>query len=204
MREISSTIVLDRKTNEYVDAELIDGVSWDKIVRTQLTWSSAMASLITNLKHAKFPIDRFPEHAHWDWQLKYLLGEFEGLRLFGIRCETHMQGLMMVKHAAPSKLRLDSEVRLVYVDYLASAPWNLRFDQVQIGRFGQVGRVLLAAAVQLSRKSGFNGRIGLFALPQAVRWYQMQGMAEVPEEADHGLRYFETTPEVAREFLPEE
>lgn len=67
-----------------------------------------------------------------------------------------------------------------------------------------MGRVLLATAVQLSRDNGFDGRIGLFALPQAVQWYQMQYMTEIPEEADHGLRYFEMTAEAAREFLPEE
>jgi hypothetical protein len=32
----------------------------------------------------------------------------------------------------------------------------------------------------------------------------MQGMIEVPESAEHGLRYFEMTVGAAREFLPEE
>jgi hypothetical protein len=122
MGQISSTTILDRKTDEYVDAELIDGVSWEEIVGTQLALGNAMAALLTTLKHANYPIDRFPEHAHWDWQLKYLLGEVEGLRLLGIRHDGQMQGLMMVKQAALSKLHSDSAEKLIYVDYLASAP----------------------------------------------------------------------------------
>jgi hypothetical protein len=140
MRRASRTIIFDRQTDEYVEVDLVDGVTWDEIVTTQLELSRAITTLLTNLTNAKYPPGGYPEHAHWDWQLKYLLGEIEWLRLFGIRYEAQMQGFMMVKPSAPSKLHTNSEARQVYVDYLASAPWNLALiecNKADLGRWAE-------------------------------------------------------------------
>ncbi len=204
MRQISRTVIFDRSANDDVEVDLIDGISWQEVVDTQSVWKPAMNELLTKLDRAGIPKVEWPEHKHWDWQLKFLLGEVQGLRLFGIHHELLMQGLMMVNPVAKSKLLPGSGDKLVYVDYLAAAPWNLTHRPVQRGRFGQVGRILLAEAVKLSRVSKFDGRIGLLALPQAVTWYVKQGMTEVPAAAYESLRYFEMTPDAARQFLPEE
>ena len=112
-----------------------------------------------------------------------------------------MQGLMVLQPNAKSKL--DPKLKLVYIEYLSAAPWNLDYENVQVGRFKQIGRIMLASAVQLSREFGFTGRVGLYALPQAVSWYVRQGMIEVPSATLKRLRYFEFTPELAQVFLPE-
>jgi hypothetical protein len=201
MRQESKAPIFDRSAKDYVEATLIDGVTWEEIVDAQSVWRPAMKDLTEKLDLAKVPQDRWPEHKHWDWRLKFLMGEVEGLRLFGLHHELLMQGLMMVKPQAKSKL--DTSKKVVYIDYLASAPWNLSVKGAQVGRFGQIGRVFVAAAVQLSQESGFSGRIGLYALPQAVSWYEGLAMIEVPSAATSGLRYFEMTQETASIFLEE-
>lgn len=201
-RRESKVPIFDRSAQDYVDATFIDGVTWEEVADTQSVWKPAMKDLLEKLELASVPEDKWPEHKHWDWRLKFLMGTVEGLRFFGVHHELLMQGMMIVKPEAKSKL--SPKAKLVYVEYVASAPWNLSIPQVQRGRFGQVGRVLLAAAVQLSRESSFDGRVGLLALPQAVSWYQDLKMVEVPEADIDRLRYFELTPEQSREFLPEE
>jgi hypothetical protein len=199
MRQISKVELFDRSAKSFVAVEFIDGVTWDEIVAAHATWTPAMKELIQKLKAANVPKDKWPEHKHWDWRFKALMGEIEGQRLFGITHDLQMQGLMMVKPEAKSKLEKDKS--LVYIDYLAAAPWNLPYEGIQVGRFKQIGRVFLAAAIQLSTEMGFNGRVGLLSLPQAVSWYQKQGMIEVPAAALKSLRYFEMTPSVATKYL---
>ena len=201
MRQVSKTSVFDRSATGYVEVDFIDGITWEEIVEAQSVWRPAMKDLTEKLELARYPKENWPEHKHWDWRLKFLMGEVEGLRLFGIHHELLMQGLMMVKPQAKSKMNPGQ--KLVYIDYLASAPWNLSFKGVQMGRFGQIGRVFLASAVQLSQESGFSGRVGLLALPQAVSWYQRQGMVEVPSAASGRLRYFEMTPDIANVYTQE-
>jgi hypothetical protein len=202
MREISFVPIFDRAAGRYVEAEFIDGVTWDEIAETQARWSVAMQDLVARLAAANVPGEKWPEHAHWDWRIKYWIGEAEGHRRFGIRLGYKMQGLMLVVPSAESKLVAGQKA--VYIDYIATAPWNERYEGAQDGQFAQVGSVLIQQAVDLSRKYGFSGRIGLYALPQAVEWYIKLGMTEVRASLKDGLRYFEMTPEAARQFVPEE
>lgn len=59
----------------------------------------------------------------------------------------------------------------IYVDYLESAPWNLK-NGVEPPRFLGVGTVLLIEAVRMSADAGFEGRVGLHSLPQAEAFYR--------------------------------
>jgi hypothetical protein len=199
MKQISKVEIYDQSAKSFIAVEFIDGVAWDEVVHSHAAWNPAMKELLEKLKLAKVPPGKWPEHRHWDWRLKALMGEIEGQRIFGIRHDLQMQGLMMAMPKEKSKL--EPAKSLVYIDYLAAAPWNLSYPGIQVGRFKQIGRVFLAAAVQLSTESGFEGRVGLLALPQSVSWYQKQGMTEVAEAAIKRLRYFEMTPSDAKRFL---
>jgi hypothetical protein len=70
-------------------------------------------------------------------------------------------------------------------------------------RFSGVGTVLMAAAIQFSIDEEFSGRVGLHSLPQADDWYRKCGMTDLGPDAGEkqNLRYFEMTPEQAKEFL---
>jgi len=118
------------------------------------------------------------EHSHWDWDYKSGFLVEPGARCLGVECAGRMQGMMLVRevgHAA----RLDPECGrpLVYVDYLESAPWNLRAGGPH--QYSGVGQVLVRAAVRRSLELGYRGRVELHSLPSSrfvlraevwVRW----------------------------------
>lgn len=202
MSEQSSTFLFASESGELVPVNFYDGVTPAQINAAQLSWAPRMERLQSELEKAGVSEERWPEHRHWNWNVKFLKTLIEDdLRLFGLEYEDEMQGLIF---ATPNrKSKLDPKKRLVYVDYLATAPWNLSYKNVQQGRFKLVGSVLLAAAVQLSRDEGTEGRVGLYALPQSVSWYQKLNFTEVVSAAQDKLRYFELQPDQAKEFLPE-
>jgi hypothetical protein len=110
---------------------------------------------------------------------------------------------MMVNTAAhAARLEPDRGKPLVYIEYLESAPWNVR-ELTPQPRYGAVGVRLFEAAVHFSSAQGFFGRVGLHSLPQAERFYQTTcRMTHVgANEAVEGLCYFELTRENAQNFL---
>ncbi len=78
----------------------------------------------------------------------------------------------------------------IYVDFVASAPLKSP-SVVENARYGLVGRVLIATAVQVSIEEGFRGRMGLHALPQAETFYaQKCGMMDIGGDSNkQGLRF---------------
>ena len=123
--------------------------------------------------------------------------------MFGLECKGQMQGLMLTATAGHvCQIAFQQGKPLVYVEFLASAPWNLP-NVVGEPRYALVGRVLLAAAIQLSLNEEYAGRVGLHALPQADSWYRDNcGMTDLGcDRTKENLRYFEMTPEQASYFL---
>lgn len=114
-----------------------------------------------------------------------------------------MQGLMLLKMAGcNARLPEQAGKDLVYVDYIEAAPWNLKSVVAQ-PRFGLVGVVLIAAAIQSSKENGFKGRIGLHSLGQAEAFYRdkcrMTELGGDPEKQD--LVYFEMNAAQADKFV---
>jgi hypothetical protein len=144
------------------------------------------------------------EHAHWDWRQK--AGSVEsGEHLLVVvesegRPDSGPEGVMAVRRQ-PVPARLAGRSAVVYVDYLESAPWNLR-EFVQ-PRYLGVGTVLMADAVRLSHEQGLGGAVGLHSLPQAEPFYgrrcQMTRLG--PDPAYYDLVYFEYTGEQARRWI---
>jgi hypothetical protein len=99
---------------------------------------------------------------------------------------------------------------LVYVEYIAVAPWNYKDLLEKLHRapyFGKIGKVLLTAAITLSRELGYEGRIGLHSLPQTEDYYALGcGMIDLGLETFQGpgyqydLRYYEMTARIADQF----
>lgn len=152
------------------------------------------------------PQEKRPQHGHWDWRQKY--ERTRGIlayQMFGLECQGEMQGLMLVQTAGKEcRIPAQKGKPLVYVYFIESAPWNSPLV-VPEPRFGQVGRVLMAAAIELSRSMEFSGRIGLHSLRQTESWYADRcGMTDLgpdPDPKTQHLRYFEVTPEQASAFL---
>jgi hypothetical protein len=129
------------------------------------------------------------EHAHWDWRNKADSVEAGRHMLVAVELEDEIQGLMAVLRI-PRRARL-GDGHVVYVDYLESAPWNLK-GLVDPPRFLGVGTVLVAEAVRISVEEGFEGRLGLHSLPQAEAFYDKCRMTRLGEDPTYyDLAYYE-------------
>lgn len=143
------------------------------------------------------------EHGHWEWGEKVKeSAHLLSCPTLAIECADQTQGLMLLKtdgHFGMLPGEIDKP--LVYVVYLATAPWNLR-ALVSQPRFAGVGLVLLHAAVQISLDNDFKGRIGLHSLPQAEEFYERHGFQCLGvDRKKENLKYYELSPQAASEFI---
>jgi|SRR5579864_511450 len=206
MSERTQVYLKERETGQLVEATLIDGVTRDDVEKAESAWRPFLEQQLKRMQAEGVPKSRWPQHRHWDWREKQESTElYLAYRMFGIESSSQMQGLMLVltagKHA-----RIESQRGrpLVYIHFLAAAPWNLA-SVVDEPRYTLVGSVLLATAIHLSLEEEFQGRVGLHSLPQADSWYRDAcGMTDLgPDASVQNLRYFEMTPKQASEYLKE-
>ena len=104
---------------------------------------------------------------HWQWDSK-ASKRSSYLRTFSISCEDQTQGLMLVS-LDPLKKARTAEHRgrgLVYVELIATAPWNCP-RMVGAARYRGVGRVFLSAAISLSVEEEYRG-VHRFAFSAAI------------------------------------
>jgi hypothetical protein len=106
------------------------------------------------------------------------------------------QGLMLID-VLKKRCQIQSQLRrrLVYVSALATAPWN-RAAINNPPTYKGVGSNLIHFAIARSCELGYQGRIGLHALPGALGFYRklkigLLDCGSDPDESDN-LVYFET------------
>jgi hypothetical protein len=139
------------------------------------------------------------EHEHWDWRNKADSIETGRHMLLAVECRGDVQGLMAVLRAPRSAKLGDGQI--VYVDYLESAPWNLK-NSANTPRFIGVGTVLIAEAIRLSLEMLLGGWVGLHSLPQAEAFYARCGMTRFGADQQYfDLTYFEYTSQQALDWL---
>jgi GNAT superfamily N-acetyltransferase len=182
-----------KATNEIIEAELLSNLSGSEVSAADEVWLDFQRTLIQHLTDEDRLPETFPEHLHWRWSHKarFYRGR-TGYEFLGIRYAERIQGLMLLDYTRFGRLVNQVGLPLVYVDYVAVAPWNLN-DFANSPEYTGVGRALLNATIQKSRSLGFQGRIALHSLPQAEDFYRkISGMVDVgPDTQYHGLRYFE-------------
>ncbi|MTJ55347.1 GNAT family N-acetyltransferase [Anabaena sp. UHCC 0253] len=131
------------------------------------------------------------EDKFWDWLFKLgYISKQDNQEGYALECEDCTQGLMMVEtqlHGSRSAIGQ----RLVYIQYITSAPWNRKEIQ-RPPRYKGVGTALLRYARLRSVELGYGGRIGLHSLPTAERFYENQNMLNLGiDEEYENLTYFE-------------
>lgn len=151
-------------------------------------------------------LDWRDEDDHWHWRQKHRKFAqslaFEG---FSVVAEGVTQGLMYV--ATDGWSRLESGKQALYVDYLATAPWNRPHPVApdEARRLRGAGEILIHAAARLSLEEdlGLEGRVSLHALPNAREFYQNAvGMRDFGPDAHYqGLHYFEMTRLLSEAYL---
>jgi hypothetical protein len=188
-----------RKTepNELVEASLLDEVTDQHLAMWNDSWRPAMEAYCAG----RIFRDK-PEDHHWDW--KWKANEWRpllGYHSFAIVCESSLQGLMLASDFRSARLQAQFGKPIVYVDFLATAPWN-RPEVQNPPRYRGVGTVMVAAAVELSWDLEYRGRIGLHSLSLAERFYREKcGITELGKDAAHqDLMYYEMTDNQAEKF----
>lgn len=201
MKRISTELA--RRTDddwESVAATLMIDVPVEIIEAAEITWA---VQRIEGARRLQAEGNAVPEHWHWNWKTKTHKLQLLNYRSVGIECAGEMQGLMLVSLAGHSaRMPPDKGKPLVYIDYLESAPWNVKGLADGPPRYGALGTRLVEAAVQLSREEEFSGRVGLHALPQASRFYEQTcGMLSGgPDPHYHNLCWYELTSQASQEF----
>jgi hypothetical protein len=200
-----SPILLEKVAlGRMVEADLFDGISDEHLGAWRSKWLPALSAGRQRLLEAQVPRESWPRDLHWSWDAKMAEARaaFLSYQGFAVLCEGDLQGLMLVNLTKRARLPAQQGKDLVYVEYLASAPWN-RDDLRCTPRFRGVGGALIAAATELSRQSEFQGRIGLHSLAQADKFYESRcGMTPMGKDAKYqDLMYFEMTPEQAAKFV---
>lgn len=137
---------------------------------------------------------------HWDWRRKCTIAPGTRRQAYGLVNGDQVEAAMMLADGHQTRLGTPGE-SLVYVDFLATAPWNRKAIQ-RPERFRGLGTMLLGAAVEISRLQGMDGRCGLHALPSAKGFYQRTGMQDLGADPTYmDLHYFEMDAATARAFL---
>jgi hypothetical protein len=134
------------------------------------------------------------EHSHWDWENKVRTAGSGHHRIVTVECGGKVQGAMAALGEPRPSAILPEGGPVIYVDYLETAPWNLKWLPTR-PQFLGVGTLLIAEAVLMSLEAGWGGRIGLHSLPGAERFYQTAcQMTMIGRDPDyHDLVYFEFT-----------
>ncbi len=128
-----------------------------------------------------------------------LLIRRENLRSFALIAEENVQGVLLLQgKTQPS--RLEPNRPLIYVRYLATAPWNRR-DKSGPGLLRGVGTLLMAWALQESQNVGCDGRLGLHSRRSSDDFYHRLGFHNFGlDAARRGMNYFELSSSGETEF----
>jgi len=201
--------IVDWATREPVEAELFDEVTVEHFLETQREWRPVVVDAAKRMVQSGSPRETVPRHFHWDWTSKEADLRMLAYSFFGISARGKLQGLMKLESAGRSSRVLSQKGKpLIYVDYLETAPWNIRNLMQALGRspeFGAVGTRLIEGAVRKSLDEGFKGRLALHSLSTSERFYlDVCGMTAVGRDAaKQNLLWCEFTPEQAERFLKE-
>ena len=201
--------LFDHARDDAVEGELFDEVTVEHFLETQREWRPAVIEAAKAMLKSGAPRESVPRHFHWDWSSKEADLKVLAFSFFGVTCGGRLQGLMKLETAGRScRLPEQKGKPLVFVDYLETAPWNIKPLAQALGRspqFGAVGTRLIEAAVRKSLDEGFKGRIALHSLTTSEQFYlEKCGMTAVSRDsAKQDLLWCEFTPEQAQTFLGE-
>jgi hypothetical protein len=169
-------------TGESVEASLVE-MGAKHVEQFDLLWSELL-------------LEFEESDARLSWQFKQQLADRNAnYECYALECEELTQGLLMLE-TQNRWSEFDRGQRLVYVEVIMTAPWNRPRIQ-RPPEWRQVGRSLMSWARQRSVDLGYEGRVGLQSLPDAVGFYDEIGMTRLelgPEDivdADEKLPYFE-------------
>lgn len=207
MRDIFGDIpIFNRVTNQWEVATLYQDIEQNNIDDFDKHWAPAFDERKPQKMDEKSLIAANIQDFSWEWESKAkTFKERLDYVSYALECNGRTQGFMIIEAGKRrSQLTGFEDKTIVYVEYIATAPWN-RFNFTQSPTYKGIGSVLMLAAIHYSQNEGYEGRIGLTALKQSEKWYN-----DVLKMTDLGVlknvpngRYYELTPERAADFAGE-
>lgn len=193
---VHTAYIIDAATGDPVQVELDDDLTVDVLLDVEDQWKVPREELRAKLRALGVARKDWPESLWWDWGMKSVrlaFGDPNDFRIMALRRQAVWEAAMVTRsknHVA--LLAPDIGKPIVYVDFLEVAPWNWTIDKIQNRKFKASGPVLLRAALEQSYAKGWDGRVGLHALPQAASFYLGQGLQFVKNDpAKQDLPYYE-------------
>ena len=199
--------ILERKSGEMVPATFYYEVTETQLIEAESQWKPIRLFAAEKLRKSgkdAGEICQCIQHVRWDWANKAacLVQASLAQKCFGIKLGQKWQGLIMIDLAMHrTQIQADFGKPIVYVEFLETAPWNIK-GLVEEPFYGLTGQILMRAAIRLSIAEGFSGRVGLLALPQAEGFYKNKiGMQCVEGAGSQRMEHYELTQVAARSFL---
>jgi len=130
------------------------------------------------------------EDRFWDWEqfLRRHLAK-PGAEGYALECCDRTQGMILLATRG-YRSWVEPQRRVVYVEALATAPWNR--SQLQAPQYRLVGGTLMEFARYRSASLGYGGLVGLHSFPNAERFYTQLGLLNCGADPDYdNLIYFE-------------
>lgn len=166
-----------------IDAEVVDRITRKALAKAE--------------KRRPVLVDHAEGDSEWEWR-RFLsefslsqasgTGRFQNYSLWALG---ELQGLMTLEVSGSSHRTRRRKLPQVYVEYLSVAPDNrpsVRSPRKILG----CGSALLGAAFRVSRRRGWEGRVGLHSLPGALGFYKGHGFVDRgPDPGEQGLNYME-------------
>jgi len=180
---LKTTFRLVRQDGLVVDADLLP-LSSDHLSQFERIW--------------KRMLQPSSEHdSHWDWVRKHRkVSNLPNYEAYALECDQMTEGLMFLECDFHHS-RLEPDKNLVYVDFIATAPWNRPSIQAPPEHRG-VGTALFTFAVQRSFELEYKGRVGLHSLPSAEKFYNTLKMIDFGSDDNYeNLKYFELSTDEA-------
>jgi hypothetical protein len=186
--------LFDTQADRRVEAEL-SAITDAHVERLNSAWVPAF--------HRRYQLhERDEDFLTWKTGMRYmdLLAHRVGVRGYVATHAGDVQGVLVLEgELQPSRLQTDG--RLVYVRYVATAPWN-RPSAGRPGRYRGVGTLLVGKAVRASLAASCDGRLGLHSLSRSDEFYRKLCFSDLgPDPANRGLTYFELTASEATRLL---
>ena len=185
-------------SGELFSAKIFNKIQPHNIEDVQNRWDNS---------EIKSYLDCFKEYENWS-QHKKFNNKNQPLtcETFTIECEKGITQGLMIASMDEKRCRLESQENhpLVYIEFLEIAPWNHKdFMNVNNKKYKGIASIMVAVAIKLSIKQGFNGRVGLHSLPEAEGFYSnFCAMSSLGADKNYdNLPYFEFTAKQAKSFL---
>jgi len=207
MKELLRPIVLqNRRSKEFEEGQLYRELDRKNFDDFENLWRPMLEARRAQFGSWEAAAEGDAQDSHWQWAEKAVDASTSMAdETYAIECAGETQGLMLVTSAAFARLEVQRGRAIVYIELIATAPWNRPRLVKEEARYKGVGRVLVAEAINLSYQLEFNGRLGLHSLPQSQSWYRdVAKFTDLGYDEDKRMKYFEVTEAQATAFLADD